>query len=222
MSPPTAKRLGRGPWLWFIAGALCIAGAMTWRWYDKTRLRWTEDVRLPDGRVVTLTRYQEFFGPYTLGDTPTESDYWFEFKHPSTGAVVRWDGKRELATVALMMRGETPVLLVTPQFDGGFRYDCPEPSYLLFEFKSNSWQRVPLATIPVERLRSNMTYAPKSYRDQIEAFNRKLDADAAARTGGRFSLADIDFGLMKEQLFGQPNGCDRERDYLQSPKPPGY
>ena len=26
-------------------------------------LKWTEDVLLPDGRTVTLTRYQEFKGP---------------------------------------------------------------------------------------------------------------------------------------------------------------
>lgn len=219
----TTHSRSRG-WLWFvlIAIALCVAAMLYWRWYDKTRLRWVEDVRLPDGRVVTLTRYQEFMGPYTLGDTPTESDYWFEFKHPSTGAIVRWDGKRELATVALMMRGEIPVLLVTPQFDGRFRYNCPEPAYLLFQFNAGAWQQAPLATIPVKRLRSNMTYLPKNSRSQIESFNKRLDADAAARTGARFSLADIDFSLMKEQVFGQPGGCDRVRNYLQSPNPPGY
>ncbi len=219
---PTAQTRSRR-WLWFLLAviAICIAAALYWRWYDKTRLHWTEDVRLPDGRVLTLTRYQEFFGPYMLGDTPTESDYWFEFKHPTTGKVVRWEGKRELATVALMMRSETPVLLVTPQFSGDHEYNCPEPSYLLYQFENRAWQQVPLATIPVKRLRSNMTYAPKSYRGQIEASNNRLDANAAARNGARFSLADIDFGLMKEQVFGQPNGCNRN-DYLQSPPPPGY
>ena len=208
-------------WFWLVAIALCVAAILYWRWYDKTRLRWIEDVRLPDGRIVTLTRYQEFMGPYTLGDTPTESDYWFEFKHPSTGTTVRWDGKRELATVALMMRGETPVLLVTPQFGGDFKFDCPEPRYLLFQFANSAWQRIDLETIPVKRLRSNMTTWPKSYRSDIEAAYKKLNADTAARNGAWFSLADIDFGLMKKQVFGQPNGCHRQ-DYLQSPKPPGY
>ena len=221
MNQPTTSHSRRGLWFWLIAFALCVAALLFWRWYDKTRLRWVEDVRLPDGRVLTLTRYQEFMGPYMLGDTPTESDYWFEFKHPTTGAVVRWDGKRELATVALMMRGETPVLLVTPQFAGDHQYNCPEPSYLLYQFENRAWQQVPLATIPVKRLRSNMTYSPKSRRVHIEALGKRVDAAEAARSGARFSLADIDFGLMTEQVFGQPNGCDRQ-NYLQSPPPPGY
>jgi hypothetical protein len=78
-------------------------------------LKWTEDVRLPDGRVVTLTRYQEFKGPHELGDTPSESDYWFEFKHPDTGEVVRWQSDRDLETLALMMDGKVPVLLLISQ-----------------------------------------------------------------------------------------------------------
>jgi hypothetical protein len=32
-----------------------------------TSLKWTEGVKLPDGRIVTLTRYQEFRGPHELG-----------------------------------------------------------------------------------------------------------------------------------------------------------
>ncbi len=224
MNQPTATKSRRG--LWFgliaIAIALCVAAALYWRWYDKTRMRWVEDVRLPDGRVVTLTRYQEFFGPYTLGDTPTESDYFFEFKHPTMGEIVRWDGKRGLATVALMMRGETPVLLVTPQFAGDFKYDCPDPSYLPFQFENKAWRLVALETIPIKRLRSNMTCSPKSSRNHIQSMRNKVDADEAARSGARFSLADIDFGLMKEQVFGQPGGCDKRPNYLQSPAPPGF
>lgn len=221
MQTPLSRSM-RWLWLCLVGIVLCLALVLYWVWHDKTRLRWVEDVRLPDGRVVTLTRYQEFMGGHGLGDTPTESDYWFEFKHPATGEVIRWDGKRELATVALMMRGETPVLLVSPNFAGDHQYDCPDPSYLLFQFDKREWRRVALESIPVKRLRSNMTYSPKSLRRHIESLGKRLDADESSRAGARFSLADIDFGLMKEQIFGQPKGCNPPFNYLQSPNPPGY
>jgi hypothetical protein len=104
-----------------------------------TSLKWTEDVRLPDGRIVTLTRYQEFKGPHELGETPSASDYWFEFKHPDTGEVVRWQSDRDLATLALMMDGGAPVLLTRPHFGSSMiRYRCPNPPYLLYQFSGSA------------------------------------------------------------------------------------
>ncbi len=87
---------------------------------------------LPDGRVVVLTRYQEFYGPHEMNQPPTESDYWFEFKHPDTGELVRWKSDRDLATIALLINKGLPELLVTPRFGTSiFRYQCPDPLYLL-------------------------------------------------------------------------------------------
>ena len=40
---------------------------------NSTELAWTEDVKLPDGRVLTLTRWVEFKGPHAMDDTATES-----------------------------------------------------------------------------------------------------------------------------------------------------
>jgi len=174
---------------------------------DSASLKWTEDVRMPDGRVVTLTRYQEFKGPYNIGDTPSVSDYWFEFKHPTNGMLVRWDGQRELSTVALMMREELPVLLVAPNFGGFQKYNCPNPSYLLFQFEHEAWRQVPLETVPVKKLRSNMTAHPKDYRKTIEQQRHHLSADDSGHTGGRFSAADIDFEPVKKQTFGDPRAC---------------
>jgi hypothetical protein len=38
-------------------------------------LTWTEDVLLPDGRTITLTRYEEFKGWAEPGHPPTGSDH---------------------------------------------------------------------------------------------------------------------------------------------------
>src|SRR5262245_41286285 len=113
-----------------------------------TSLKWTEDVKLPDGRIVTLTRYQEFRGPTELGQPPTESDYWLEFNNPDNGERVRWNGHRDLDTVALFIDEAMPLLLMTPGLGGAHRtYLCPDPLYLLYRYADGEWKQIPLVTL---------------------------------------------------------------------------
>jgi hypothetical protein len=159
--------------LWLAMGAMAIAVATGCSAKD-TPLKWIEDVRLPDGRVVTLTRYQEFKGPHELGDTPTATDYWFEFKHPDTGQIVRWQSDRDLATLAVMMDQKMPVLLAMPNFGGLDRLGCPNPPYLLYRYEAGAWRQVPIDQIPIKRLRVNMTFNPKEQRVLIRSSNYRL------------------------------------------------
>ena len=178
------------------------------------RLQWTEDVRMPDGRVVTLTRYQEFKGPHELGDTPSASDYWFEFKHPDTGKTVRWESDRDLATLALMMDGTVPVLLARPHFGSSMqRFNCPNPPYLLFRFEHGAWVAAPVAEIPVKRLRANMTSNPDDERKHIVASRHRLSADDTSLTFMDNRRFIVNFALMKEQTFGRQN-CGRLSNFL--------
>lgn len=197
--------------LWLVISAIAIAVA-TGCSAQTPPLKWTEDVRLPDGRVVTLTRYQEFKGPHELGETPTESDYWFEFKHPDTGQIVRWQSDRDLATLALMMDGAAPVLLVTPHFgDSMLRYKCPNPPYLLYRFEGN-WKPVPIDRIPVKRLRVNMTESPK-YQKAIKESGFHLTADQTSNSEHNYRPYIIDFSMMTQQTFKTEN-CGRTLDLL--------
>lgn len=175
-------------------------------------LRWIEDVRLPDGRIVTLTRYQEFKGPHEWGNTPTVSDYWFEFKHPDTGQVVRWQSDRDLDPLALFMDAKVPMLLVRPNFDGVERRHCPNPPYLLFRFVG-VWEQVPLERIPVRRLRANLTFGLSGERKLIESSNFHLTAEQTSNTTFQNVPFIINFSLMKEQTFGIQN-CGRNPDRL--------
>jgi len=175
-------------------------------------LRWIEDVRLPDGRIVTLTRYQEFKGPHEWGGTPTVSDYWFEFKHPDTGQVVRWQSDRDLDALAMFMDGKVPMLLVRPNFGGVERRNCPNPPYLLFRFVG-SWEQVPLEQIPVKRLRANLTFGISGERKIIESSNFHITAEQTSNTTFQDVPFIINFSLMKEQTFGIQN-CGRNPDRL--------
>ena len=175
------------------------------------RLKWTEDVRLPDGRTVTLTRVQEFNGPHYLFEEPTPSYHRFEFRNPDTGEKVRWEDDRDLATVALSINGGVPELLTTPQFWGPFRFRCPDPPYLAFRYVDDQWVRVPLTEMARKVVRPNMTiWNIKYVRPFIESRGRHMSADdVAAHVSEPFDGKTIDLTALKEQTFGDLRRCDR-------------
>jgi len=195
-----------------IASALMLSTVLIACGNASSPLKWTEDVRLPDGRILTLTRYQEFKGPHELGDTPSESDYWFEFKHPATGQIVRWQWDRTLETLALMMDGDVPILLVAPNFNGAGQHNCPNPPYLLYRFEGG-WREEPVNQIPVKRFRVNMTFSPNYSRKLIESSHYHLTADQTGNSMHNYRPFIINFSLMKEQTFGIQN-CGRNPDWL--------
>src|SRR5882757_9614183 len=98
-----------------VVSCLCL---LAWSSACTKKVNWLEDVQLPDGRVVTLKRHQEFGGPHEIGQPSTESDYWFEFKHPDTEEIVRWESNRDVDPVALLLDHRVPRLIVVPRFDG--------------------------------------------------------------------------------------------------------
>ena len=179
-------------------------------------LTWTEDVKLPDGRVVTLTRWVEFKGPYTMGDTATESKQRLQFKHPETGEIVKWENDKEpglLKTVAIVLDKGNPVLLGTPAYGGDyFKFNCPNPPYLMYEYMSGQWRARPLAQVPVKTIRANLTTHAKQMREEIEANKRHL---TAAQTSDSYTYRDgvfkvpyiIRFDGMPAQTFATKN-CD--------------
>jgi len=178
-------------------------------------LKWREEVLLSDGRVITLTRYQEFNGPHELGQPPTASNYWLEFKHPDTGQTVRWEYGRHLGTVALFIHEKTPYLLVKPRYGSSRRdFDCPDPPYLLYRFESTTWQKTDLGNIPVKQLSANMTDGTDGDRKAIIEKKHYLEVE---HTRLRYVLNMqpwvIDFGLMNEQTFGHDN-CSKRSNYL--------
>lgn len=193
--------LRRLPWLgitWCLLAIPCVGGCS-----NDDSLKWTEDVMLPDGRIVTLTRYQEFKGPHEIGDTPTESDYWLEFKHPESGELVRWKSNRDLSALALMMSGKAPRLLVTPNFGGVFRHKCPDPPYLLFEYRHGAWSETPLDALHGEKVRTNLTSSPKEATQLIRDSNYHLTSDQALQMSpGNFGKRAIDFTQLRGQTFG--------------------
>lgn len=189
---------------------------------NSTEMAWTEDVKLPDGRVLTLTRWVEFKGPHAMGDTATESKQRLEFKHPETGEIVKWENAKEpgiLTTVALWLDSGRPILLGTPAYgDDSFKYNCPNPPYLLYEYVAGQWRTKPLVQVPINIIRANLTTHSKMMRDEIETNNRHL---TAAQTSDSYTYREgvhkipyvIKFEGMPMQTFETRN-CDRKLNKL--------
>lgn len=185
-------------------------------------LTWTEDVKLPDGRVVTLKRWVEFKGAYAMGDTPNESKQRLEFKHPVTGEAVKWENVEDtgmLRTIALLLDNGTPLLLTQPNLAQDSRkLKCPNPPYLLFEYVAGQWRTKPLAQMPVKNIRANLTTHAKEKREEIEFNKRHLTAgktlDSYAYYKGVHKVPYIiNFEGMPKQTFVEQT-CDLAPDYF--------
>jgi len=147
--------------------------------HNRSDLDWTEDVLLPDGRVITLKRHQEFKGSYEIGDTPNPSNYWLEFSHPDTRERIRWeqnDGSANLWTLWLTINKDKVMLLTAPMFGSSYESNnYPYPPYILFQYKNGRWEKESLEKITPKRIRNNLTWNPKESRLRIEKLHYHLD-----------------------------------------------
>lgn len=171
-------------------------------------LRWTEDVRLPDGRIITLTRYQEFKGPHELGQPPGASNYWLEFHHPDTGNSIRWEQSSPpyLIPIALITKGKSSFMLTMPGVGMAWEaYKCPNPIYLLFkQDNGQGWSKVDLSELPDKNVIINLTYTPEEKRNEIEKSHQHLSVNQTINqtNGGR--RFELNFSDIKQEFNGPP------------------
>ena len=203
----------RNTWVW-LSTILLLTATLLGCKEDTDPLRWTEDVKLPDGRIVTLTRYQEFKGPHELGQPPSASNYWFEFINPDSGKLVRWEQStvtQYLAGVALIMHKGFPYLLTMPAMGRSWEnHKCPNPVYILFlNQKGNEWTQVPIQYMPLRKIRANMTFDAQSKAATFKEFNYKLkDSQTSNSHIGAHQEFKIDLPEKIVQKFDWPNCND--------------
>lgn len=171
-------------------------------------LTWREEILLPDGRVVTAVRYQEFKGPSEPFKSATASYYRLEFRNPDTGEKVIWENSRDLATVSLSINDKIPELITTPNF-GTLRYRCPDPPYVAFRYIDGQWVRVALTDLARKAFVPNMTVWSIGYlRPSIEAQGGRWSArDVAAHLPEKLRGKTIDLTGLDKQQFGDPKQC---------------
>ena len=136
-------------------------------------LRWTEEVRLPDGRAVTLTREQRF------DEVGYLAGYWLEFLHPETKEKVRFDNRGYLRTAALYVLNGEAHLILTPTFAIHMdAYGCPNPPYLTFKYVNGGWLQLSWEQAPRGAWPKNVTLDPKYVRAQIRRYGHRVPVDA--------------------------------------------
>ena len=155
-------------------------------------LTWQEEVKLLDGRVITVTQKRRYESVYTgsnTGNLPRE--YWLAFKLPEFGdkEVIWHENARPLV---LNIYQGTLYLVGTPPTGREFiQYGSPSPGYVQFKFMNDRWQRITFAEIPKAiydgnllisnepqnslKLVSLVAKAEEMKSDTISGFYKKLD-----------------------------------------------
>ncbi len=185
-------------------------------------LVWEESVVLPDQRVVVLKRVQHF----------DEGDYVgahsFEFEHPVTKQVVKWQSDAALyvstlpqaanwqkrptdgffSLVALFMVQDVPHILVSPTFGGqNEQAGCPHPSMFVYKYTGTRWEQIPYAANPVRVVTNNTTIDPKSNREYIKATGFKVPAGGVRviRHPSEEHYYGVNLDRFPAQVFQCPN-----------------
>jgi hypothetical protein len=110
---------------------------------------WQEEVKLSDGRVITVTqkrRYESVYTGQNFGDLPRE--FWLTFKLPEFGEKeITWHENLD-PQVLNVYQGKLYVVGI-PDTEREFRqYGSPFPEYVPYRYESGQWKRIPFNEIP--------------------------------------------------------------------------
>jgi hypothetical protein len=131
---------------------------------------WQEEVRLLDGRVITVTQKRRLEGVYTgqdFGNIPREA--WVTFNLPEFSAQqIVWH--ENLIPLVLNIYNGKLFIVATPWTALEIRqYGNPNPGYVGYRFENGQWTRIGFNDIPVAIYDRNMwIYAvPKKGADRV-------------------------------------------------------
>jgi len=112
-------------------------------------LSWTEEVKLLDGRVITVTQKRRI-------EERIERETWLTFKLPEfSDKEIVWH--QDLDTMVLNVYQNK--LYIVGRFPSGReleRYGYPAPPYIGFRFDNAQWVRIPFSDIPTAIYDTNM------------------------------------------------------------------
>lgn len=123
-------------------------------------LTWTEEVKLLDGRVITVAqkrRYERVYTGQDTGNLPRE--VWLTFKLPEfVDQDVVWHENME-PRILNLHEGRLYIVGI-PLSERVFRqYGSPKPSYIGFRYSAGQWLHIPFNEIPVAIYDTNMLIA---------------------------------------------------------------
>lgn len=112
-------------------------------------LTWQEEVKLLDGRVITVTQKRRY-------ERKMPREFWLTFKLPEFGnKEIVWHESLDVLVLNLY-QGKIYIVGI-PGTEREFRqYGSPMPSYIGYRYDSGQWIRLPFNEIPTAIYQTNM------------------------------------------------------------------
>lgn len=130
----------------YEALAILLGGAMTGCADTNT---WQEEVKLLDGRIITVTQKRGYESVYTGQDVGSVvREAWLTFRLPEFGDQdITWHENLE-PQVLNIYNGQLYVVGIPPTGREFMQYGKPKPSYLGYIYNGNEWMQIAFSQIP--------------------------------------------------------------------------
>lgn len=131
------------PWLIVLLGLLILGAgsAWGWNWYQTRYPSWYEEVRLSDGRVITIHQKREYYDNYGTAQS------WVTIDLPELGGKQVWHSYLMPQRVDVV-DGKVYVFGL-PRGDRQYKiYQYPKNYMVAFTWSGAAFERIPFLTVP--------------------------------------------------------------------------
>ncbi|MFC3148798.1 hypothetical protein [Piscinibacterium candidicorallinum] len=154
---------------------------LTWRWYDARYPSWEEEVRLSDGRVITIKQKHDYIKNYGTRQS------WVTFSLPEMGGKQTW--RSYLIPMVIDVADGKVYAIGAPRGPSNYNiYDSPRYFLVAFEW-NNGFQRIPFLSVPpalretanVLRCLPPLSHRPVTIADKAKQWCDPVFSDLDAR-----------------------------------------
>lgn len=135
-------------------------------------MRWQEEVKLHDGRIIVVERFYNLGGyPAIESHNRSPLDETLTFTLPGSPKAIAWktefnDYSAELNSLGALLLDVVdgiPYLAASPAGCIAYnKWGRPNPPYILFKYANETWQRIPLEAFPPMLVQPNLMSTPDS------------------------------------------------------------
>jgi hypothetical protein len=163
------------------AAAVSVALVVLWLRHAERYPTCREEVRMADGRVVTIVQRREYFRDYGTARS------WVTLSLPEVGGVQTWES--ELAPIRIDANKGDIYAIGSPRGIKQFvHYQAPRHYLVAFKWSGNSFIRIPLLDVP-EALRQEENVYPCVPEDRRHVVTLAAkDSHWCAPTGDRWKF----------------------------------
>jgi hypothetical protein len=144
--------LQRNRWALVLVGLLLVCATLVaWKYYDHRYPNWSEEVRLSDGRVITIHQRHEFYQDYGTNQS------WVEIDLPELGGKRVWHSYLMPQRVDVV-QGKVYVFGVPRGIRQNQFYRYPKHYLVGFEWSGSEFVRIPFLQVPEALRREENIY----------------------------------------------------------------